>query len=519
MNIKYIWLFVLLLGFFACDEEDNILPEEVVLPELTSGSVDFSKYVAVGASFTAGFTDGSLFIASQENSFPNMLSKEFAKIGGDVLEQPLMNDNIGGFIGGSPRFYFYSDQDDTDNFSSGPYPLGIVPHTGDFTPESPTTDPTSNIFNSNSPFTNMGVPGAKSIHINFVGYGSSAGNPYFSRMASSPAATILDDAIAQNPTFFTLTLMGGNDVLGYATNGGDDTDSLTPSTTFDFVFNEMVTELLATGAKGVVTNVPYVEDLPYFTTVPNNALVLDAATAGQLTGFFQAVAGIFTQVLIAQMVPPVQAQALAAQYAITFNEGPNRWIIDVPVSATNPLGFRQMTEDELLVLTIDQGALAQGYGSVALTPEVLQVLGILQAGGIPTPQQGALVIGAVNGIDDGDALDSDELAEIRTATDSYNNTIEALANSNENIALVNLRDILTELSSTGISFGGYSMNADLVFGGAVSLDGIHLTARGYSYMAYKFLEAIDTSFGSNFIDSGNTPNPGDYPTNYSSSLR
>lgn len=521
-NYKYLSLILAILAFTACNEPEDVLegtiaePEEVVvLPELTSGSADFSNYVALGASFAAGFTDGTVFIAGQENSFPNILSKEFTKIGGGDFSQPLVNDNIGGLlIGGitnprfSPRLFFNG---------AGPARL----------PGTPTTE-TLNI--QPGPYNNMGVPGVKSFHLLFDGYGNpgnieaATANPYFVRMASAPNATILGDAMAQNPTFFTLSLMGGGDVLGYATSGGDGSDPITPSdgppgVGFDQTFATIVSTLTSGGAKGVVTNVPYVENLPYFTTVPNNALVLDAATAGQLTGFFQAVTGIFTQLLISQMVPPAQAQALAAQYAITFNEGPNRWIIDVPVTQTNPLGFRQMTENELLVLTIDQGALAQGYGSVALTNEVLEVLGILQAGGTPTPEQGALVIAAVNGIDDGDALDSDELAEIRTASDAYNNTIETLASSNENIAIVNLRDMLIELSSTGINFGDYTLNSNLVFGGTISLDGIHLTARGYSYMAYKFLEAIDTSFGSNFIESGNIPNPGDYPTNYSSTLQ
>ena len=213
-----------------------------------------------------------------------------------------------------------------------------------------------------------------------------------------------------------------------------------------------------------------------------------------------------------------QAQGLATQYAITFNEGPNRWIIDVPVTQSNPLGFRQMTEDELLLLTIDRAALAQGYGTVALTPQVLQVLGILQSGGTPTAQQAGLVIAAVNGIDDKDALDTDELASIKTATDAYNSTIAAVANSNENIALVDLNAILTEIASTGIDFDGFNLTADLVTGGAVSLDGIHLNARGYAFMANKFLEAIDASFGSNFMASGNVAKASNYGTIYSAQL-
>lgn len=515
MKFKYIWLLMLLIGFMSCEENESPIPEEVALPELTSGSADFSNYVAVGASFTAGMTDGALFKAGQENSFPNMLSKEFEKIGGGSFVQPLVNDNFGGlaFAGNRiapPRLVFGG---------AGPVPLESV-----IGPVTVTTDITIN--NPPGPFNNFGLIGSpKSFHFTAPGYGNIANfpggaNPYAVRLTgSTPDASLIDLAVNQNPTFFTLTLFGGNDILSYSTSGGDGSNPLTDQAIFNNAFNTAINELTSGGAKGVVTNVPYVENLPFFTTVPNNALVIDATTASQLTGFFQAVAGIFTQVLIAQMVPPAQAQALAAQYAIPFSEGANRWIIDVPVTPTNPLGFRQMTENELLLLTIDQAALTQGYGTALVTPEVLQVLGLLQAGGTPTPQQAGLVIAAVNGIDDGDALDSDELAEIKIATDAYNNTVEAMANSNENIALVNLKDILIELSSTGVSFEGYNFNANLVTGGAISLDGIHLTARGYSYMAYKFLEAIDTSFGSNFIDSGNTPNPNNYPTNYSPLLQ
>ena len=519
---RYIFLLLLLISVLSCSEEDNILPEEVVLPELTSGTADFSNYVAVGASFTAGYSDGALFKASQENSFPSILAKEFAKAGGGNFIQPLMNDNTGGMVVGTTPVAAYrlifngsGPQRLNEFFASIGAPVPPI-----------TTDASVNL---GSTFNNVGVPGAKSFHVTFSGYGSL--NPYFGRMATSASATMLGDAISQSPSFFTLSELGGNDVLAYATSGGigmDQTGNFNPATygfnditdpsVFGQVFDGIVSALTDTGAKGAVTNVPYITDLPYFTTVPNNALVLDAGTAAQLTGVFQAVSGIFLQGAVLQGVPLAQAQGLATQYAITFNEGPNRWIIDVPVTQSNPLGFRQMTEDELLLLTIDRAALAQGYGTVALTPQVLQVLGILQSGGTPTAQQAGLVIAAVNGIDDKDALDTDELASIKTATDAYNSTIAAVANSNENIALVDLNAILTEIASTGIDFDGFNLTADLVTGGAVSLDGIHLNARGYAFMANKFLEAIDASFGSNFMASGNVAKASNYGTIYSAQL-
>ena len=80
-NYKYIGLFLLSLGIVSCDvnnELDAIAAEAVPEVALNANGLDFSKYVAVGASFTAGYTDGALFIAAQENSFPNILASKFA---------------------------------------------------------------------------------------------------------------------------------------------------------------------------------------------------------------------------------------------------------------------------------------------------------------------------------------------------------------------------------------------------------------------------------------------------------
>ena len=73
------------------------------------------------------------------------------------------------------------------------------------------------------PYQNMGVPGAKSYHLAAEGYGNAAyvslgkANPYFSRFASSGTTSVVKDAVAQNPTFFSLWI-GNNDVLSYATS-------------------------------------------------------------------------------------------------------------------------------------------------------------------------------------------------------------------------------------------------------------------------------------------------------------
>ena len=113
-NFKYFFLSTLLVGMVSCSDDEYFGPEEPIaeeLPELTAGSADFSTYVSIGNSLTAGFSDNALFIAGQQNSFPNQLAQKFAMVGGGSFTQPLMNDNLGGIaVGGNrilnPRLVF-----------------------------------------------------------------------------------------------------------------------------------------------------------------------------------------------------------------------------------------------------------------------------------------------------------------------------------------------------------------------------------------------------------------------------
>ncbi len=316
-NIKYILLIAFLAAFVACNDEEDFSTVEaaVELPALSSGSADFSNYVAVGASFTAGYTDGALFKTAQENSFPNILSQQFANVGGGAFTQPLTNDNFGGLAANGariaePRLVF-----------GGAGPVSLESLIG---PVTPTTDVVLN--NPTGPFNNMGIPGAKSFHLLDLGipgsgYGDINGlgvyaNPYFIRMASSPSASVLGDVMAQNPSFFTLSEIAGNDVLSYALSGGTGVDQagnfnpatygindITDPNVFAQAFNATVTTLTSNGANGVIANIPYITDLPHFTTVPHNPLdPLDedlAAYAAQiplLNTIFGALNQIFAQV-------------------------------------------------------------------------------------------------------------------------------------------------------------------------------------------------------------------------------
>ncbi|MEN8702588.1 MAG: SGNH/GDSL hydrolase family protein [Polaribacter sp.] len=509
-NYKYISLFLLSLGFISCDvnnELDEIQAEPVAQVDLNTNGLDFSSYVSVGASFTAGFTDNALFIAAQENSFPNILAGKF----GTDFAQPLMNDNIGGLLFANnliqgPRLFFNG---------SGPASL----------PATPTTEVTNSVAGS---LNNYGIPGAKSFHFVAPGYGSLQGvpvglaNPYFARMASSPSATVLGDAMAQSPTFFTLSEIGGNDVLGYALSGGsglDQTGNFDPTTygssditdpnVFGQVFTTMVSTLTSGGAKGVVATVPYITNLAHFTTVPHNPIPLDAATAGAVnvayTPYNLGIQQAFGALVQLQLMTQEQAAAEIAKRTITFAAGQNAVVIideDLTnLEALNPAfaglkQFRQATAEDLLVLP----------GSSFI-------------GTLADPNNPLSVNGVGVALADNWVITPEEQMAIKTATDAYNNIIAATAASNPNIALVDLKSVLEE-ASTGIMFDDYMLTTSLVTGGLVSLDGVHLTARGYALMANKIMAAMDSEFGTNFTTAtGGLAVAGDYPTNYSPTLR
>ncbi len=519
-NIKYLLLSAVLIGFTACNDEEDFEDlldnptEEVVFPELTSGTADFSKYVAIGNSLTAGFTDNALFIAGQENSMPNMLSQKFALLGGGTFTQPLMDDNIGGLLfGGSPK----------DDGSFGPrlYFNGSGPAS---LPAMSTTEAFAPSLGSQN---NMGVPGAASFHLLYDGYGNPANlltdppsaNPYFVRMASAPNTTILGDALAQQPTFVSLWI-GNNDVLGYATSGGDQTvAAITPQATFEGSIDAIVGALQASGAQGVMANIPYVTTIPHFTTVPHNPVPLDAATAGFLNS--ASAYGAYNGGLDATLAylidnstqlefffPPTDtmtseelATAEIAKRKVYFNEGAGNAVVIMDENLTDLtainaalVSMRQATEDDLLVLP------ASSFIGTEAIP------------GNPTTVNGVAIPLADKWV-----LTPEEQAEIKTATDNFNATLEAAANS-AGFAFVDANSLMQQLDNGGYLDGDFNLTSSLVTGGAFSLDGVHPTARGYALLANEFMREIDTTYGSNFEASGNLLDIGNYPTNYPPSL-
>ncbi|MDX1326974.1 MAG: G-D-S-L family lipolytic protein [Arenibacter sp.] len=539
-NIKYVMLSAVLIGFTACNNDDS---NEIVVeatPELTVGELNLSSYVAVGGSFTAGYTDNALFKASQERSFPKILSEQFAQGGGGSFVQPLTNDNFGGLaVGGTriiePRLVFGG---------AGPVPLESL-----IGPVTVSTDIALN--NPTGPFNNLGVPGAKSFHLLAPGYGNlanfpAAANPYFVRITgNTPNASVLEMAMAQNPTFFTLSEIGGQDVLAYALSGGEsntDADNyspITPTAVFDASYTALVEGLTANGAKGVVANLPYITSLPHFTTVPHDPLDPSNPDFGPQIPLLNSIFGALNQIYdgLGQPNRKVVFSDAAASAVLIKDET----LVDVSAqlegalnaSPTFPAFIAQFGLPEEAAPMVAQ-LLGQAYGQTRqATEEDLLVLPSSSIIGTVNTSSVAALMGAglsqqlagqfsIEGITlplaDKWVLLPSEQNEIKAATDAYNAIIQSVADA-KGLALVDFKSILQKASTVGISDGDFILTTALVQGGLVGLDGIHLTSRGYAVMANKFLAAIDAKYGSNFIEAGVKADVGQYPTNYSPTLQ
>jgi len=433
-NLK-LYRYILLAGVIGL----SACKPELHTPKPTSGSADFSRYIAIGNSLTAGYADGGLYRAGQLNSYPSIIAQQMQSAGGGTFTQPL----------------FSADQ------ANG---SGYLTLTG-FNPDgTPITAPvTSNLairgfqaipgFGNVTLYTkytgdlnNFGVPGIKLQQITYAPYGNL--NGYFERLlaGNSPTNTTsyLQFVTAKPFTFFS-NWLGNNDALGYATSGGAG-DVLTDKNTFAYLYNLLITTMTANGAKGVVATVPDVTSIPYFNTVTVPA-VLGAV----------------------QKANP-QVKAI---------------YINALVSGTT-YAPRAATAKDLFILTFPTSKIGQPvetpYGTLpyGLTPY--------------TP------------IDNQYVLDANEVALTENYVNFYNATIKTVAAS-KGLAVFDAYTFLQNIKQNGIVIQGVSLNSNYISGGIFSLDGVHLTPRGYAIVANEFIKAINAKYGATvpLVDVSNYP--------------
>ncbi|MDB4924657.1 SGNH/GDSL hydrolase family protein, partial [Mucilaginibacter sp.] len=395
---------------------------------ISKGSADFTRYIAVGNSLTAGYADGGLYLKGQLNSYPSIIAKQMASVGGGSFTQPLFTDAQADGTG---------YQKLTGFSSTGSPVLTAVAATavrGSITLPGLGTIPLFTKYSG--ALENYGVPGIKLNDILNPAYGN--GNPYYERLLpnASPTNTTnyLDFVTAKSFTFFT-NWLGNNDALSYATSGGAG-DVLTDKAAFTNTYTTLITRLTANGAKGACATIPDVTTIPYFNTVTVPLVLASVQKAN----------------------PAVQALYISARAST-----------DPTVTTYAP---RAATAADLIVLTFPTSK-----------------IGVPNASGYPYG------LHPLNPIETQYVLDANEIALVKDYVNAYNSTIKSVAAS-KGLAVFDAFAFLTNLKTNGLLINGVALNTNYISGGIFSLDGVHLTPRGYSIVANQFITAINNQYNS-----------------------
>lgn len=400
------------------------------------GNIDVTRYVALGDSITAGYTDGALCYYGQQNTYANLLARQFKTIGGGEFKQPFINPNsVGiGFAGNSCLVL----KNIANSIEPTSLNLSYLATQGDSSIFS------ENNYNSDGPFNNMGIPGSKAISVVMANYGNPDNgdgnyNPFFTRMTSSKATdSILSDALLLEPTFFSL-FIGNNDVLAYALSGGT-LDAVTPlkgeaGKGFEESIRVIVNALVTNGAKGAIANLPDLNSVPYFAAIPYNGLVLNERDSILINDKY-------------------------SSYGLHFIKGKNPLIINDSVENTDRI--RQMKKGESILSDILFDVNKEDYLS----------------GITPIPKKYVLT--------------NSENLKIENTIKAYNNYLKTMANEKK-LAFVDVNALLRKARTDRI-YNSLSHKFIYKNSGVFSLDGLHPNAYGQALLANEFIKAINTLY-------------------------
>jgi len=172
MNFRKYIIGALILGFLF-----NACKTSIPIGTPSTGTVNFSRYIAVGNSLTAGYADGGLYQEGQLNSYPSMIAQQMQTVGIQGFVQPLFGPGQENGSGYLKLLGFNADG--TPKLGNVTNDLAIVG-----TAINGFTKQTQYLYApfTNSPINNFGVPGIRLSDILTAGYGSPAGNPYFQRL-------------------------------------------------------------------------------------------------------------------------------------------------------------------------------------------------------------------------------------------------------------------------------------------------------------------------------------------------
>ncbi len=528
--------FIAIFSFVAlsCEQESimKIDPSAASAPTPSgkAGTADFTKFSAIGGSYVAGFSDGTLYTNGQKNSLAAIIANQINYTRSAdaqatyTFNQPDINSENGYINAGTDGIPNNSD----DN---GRMYLGTSASTGE----------TGLYFKQPGDYASIVTPYAgDKIALNNFAFGNSVlghflstetggpdpfhqlFNPFYARFGANGSASPIAQFLGTAPSFW-MAWLGASDFVGYAAKGGDAALAPKPDgATLSAYWGQALTAMISSNqvAKGIVGTVPDILALPYFNFIVSNAIPLDAATATALNA--QLGAG-FNGSLTGLAGAGMLSTAEAAQRQLTWAAGQNYILInDESLTDLAPLwrvlvGAGAMTAaDTLALYPYRLSRQATDNDKAVLAAQ--GVLGLPNAAVPGTPTWGVSWP-----LSDEHVLTATELVEFETARATLNAGIKAKVKElNENVVINSAglnRLALVDLDGT---YAAWATNSPLTDNGVVvtydfapptgmwSFDAVHPNARGYALLANKWIDAINAHFGSTIPKAkvGWYPGPG-----------
>lgn len=536
--IKLFFYTVAAVLVFSCSTEDELIEDwiattsdgdttDVVVETYDVGSMDASKYVALGNSLTAGYTDGALSPKGQANSFAALLGAQLEAAGGGAFVSPNIvsgNGNSNGTDSGTG----------TISIDLAAALAFLQTGQGSIADALVVSDGSPLTTNTEASINNYGVPGARTIDVVTAGYGTF--NGFFGAFQTSAATSVVADIAVAGGSFFSVWL-GSNDVLGYTLDGGEndtynpfDPSTITSTADFSAALSATLDALSATGAEGVILNIPPLTTIPYMQVVTelgggvDLVPLTDQATVDQLEAAFNVpfpspVDGVdpgYNSLLDLAVTMGELSESEAESRKIS-------WIL----GANPPL----MTDESLTPLSLDVSAfvglpdgsffvevpqLRQATSTDLFPLDALFVLGVEVSEGV--------IAGVTTPLADSLTLTLSEQATVITAYATFNAIIEGEVAARSNLELIDVHPLFadinglsaTEAALLGMTEAGIAA-ADGVFGlvedgvtlvplsldevqlynSIFSTDFVHPNPRGAGLITNEVIDHLNERYGAN----------------------
>jgi hypothetical protein len=346
--------------------------------------------------------------------------------------------------------------------------------------------------NTNSPIHNYSVPGIRTIDMGVAGYGQL--NGLFGAFMSGPTASVIGDAVASSPSFFSLW---------------------TDPATFTAALNGALAALTANGAHGIVLNVAPWTLIPYFQAATQLSGGVNLLPAGSI----DAPTAAFLNSVAAYGAYNAGLDQVVLAGAITAEEAAMRKITFTADVANPPVITDESLTDLSAMGIASWRQASPGVASLGIPADIFPLTAIFTIG---VQQEDGSIPGVSVPLSDQYTLTAAEQGNILSHAAQYNAAITAAVSANDNLHLMDIQPMMADLfglspqiaaaigmgnagvqgadgvlgyMSGGINLVPLSLTQAELYNSVFSTDFVHPNPRGQALIANEIIKVLNAKYG------------------------